>query len=71
MSSSLYNYWNQQGNSVGWGKMGSSRGLQRDVVYIGPWLTNCAFVQYMSPNAGRRGGVAGSQPMSSCTQEPK
>ncbi len=37
-----------------------ARGLQRDVVYLG-WLIEPSD---MSPNAGGRGGVAGSQPMS-------
>jgi hypothetical protein len=43
-------------------KRGMSRGLQRDVVYLG--LTNSALVpSYVSPNAGGGGGLRGSQPM--------
>jgi hypothetical protein len=37
-------------------------GLQRDVVF--PWLTNSALVYEPECGGGGRGGVAGSQPMS-------
>ncbi len=46
--------------------IGNSRGLQRDVVYLG-WPIALVY----EPKCGGRGGVAGSQPMSTAVhQEP-